>query len=225
MDQKAGATAEFPYDRMTVERFRESCPRARWRGDLSAWLVPGTTAEKRIGRWLAREVSGSFTYADERGRDAFAFEPIKSSYIEAGADIRIVTPYSRTIVAELRDVPWAHWDPDAKTWRVPYRSLKELRRRWPAIEAAARRDEPEERFKRRQTRKQTDSQEHSKQRDRARRRRRYPVPGSSAPPMGRVLMTQVFGPVVLTEVTGEVVETGVRDEHYSEVGQEHEDLI
>jgi hypothetical protein len=32
-----GATAAFPYDRMTVERFREAFPRARWRDDLGAW--------------------------------------------------------------------------------------------------------------------------------------------------------------------------------------------
>src|ERR1700679_300987 len=106
-DGKPGAPATFPYDRMTVDRFRETFPRARWREDLNAWFVPGTTAEKRVNRWLARELSGSSAYADARGHDAFAFEPIESSYLQAGEDMRIVTPYSRTIVAELRDVPWA----------------------------------------------------------------------------------------------------------------------
>ena len=36
-DGAPGATAAFPYDRMTVERFREAFPRARWRDDLGAW--------------------------------------------------------------------------------------------------------------------------------------------------------------------------------------------
>jgi hypothetical protein len=222
---KAGATAAFPYDRMTVERFRESFPRARWREDLNAWFVPGKTAEKRIGRWLARELSGSFAYADERGRDAFAFEPIESSYLQAGADIRIVTPYSRTIVAELGDVPWAHWDPESKAWRVPYRSLGELRKHWPAIEAAARRNEPEDRLRRRQATTDTKSHDQAKARAQERRRHRYPVPSGSIPPTGRVLMTGVYGPVVFMEVAGELAEKSIRDEYYSGIGQGHEDLI
>jgi len=45
-------------------------------------------------------------------------------------------PVSRTVVAELQAVPWAWWDGDAKAWRVPFRSVKELKERWPAIEAA-----------------------------------------------------------------------------------------
>jgi hypothetical protein len=35
-DGPPGATAAFPYDRVTVERFREAFPRARWRDDLGA---------------------------------------------------------------------------------------------------------------------------------------------------------------------------------------------
>jgi hypothetical protein len=35
-DGAPGATAAFPYDRMTVERFREAFPQARWRDDLGA---------------------------------------------------------------------------------------------------------------------------------------------------------------------------------------------
>jgi hypothetical protein len=224
-DGKPGAPATFPYDRMTVDRFRESFPRARWREDLNAWFVPGTTAEKRINRWLARELSGSFAYADDRGRDAFAFEPIESPYLEAGEDMRIVTPYSRTIVAELRDVPWAHWDPDDKAWRVPYRSLEDLRKHWLAIEAAARRNEPDERLKRRQAITDTNFQDEAKARARERRRNRYPVPSGSIPPTGRVLMTGVYGPVVFMEVAGELAEKSIRDEYYSGIGQGHEDLI
>src|SRR3954453_17897390 len=69
-DGAPGATAVFPYDRMTVERFREAFPRARWRDDLSAWFVPGTRAEQRL-TWLSREWSGVPAHADQRGRDAF----------------------------------------------------------------------------------------------------------------------------------------------------------
>jgi hypothetical protein len=46
-------------------------------------------------------------YADERGRDAFTFEPITSPYLEVGDDFVIRTPYSRTVITELREVPWA----------------------------------------------------------------------------------------------------------------------
>jgi hypothetical protein len=35
-----GATAEFPFDRLTVERFREACARARWSDTRKAWFVP-----------------------------------------------------------------------------------------------------------------------------------------------------------------------------------------
>jgi hypothetical protein len=224
-NSKAGAQATFPYNRMTVERFREAFPRARWRDDLNAWFVPGTTAEKRIGRWLARELSGSFTFADQRGRDAFEFDPIESDYLEAGEDLQVITPYSRTVVTALRDVPWARWDPNAKAWRVPYRSLEDLRKHWPVIEAAARRNEPAERLKRRQAADEAASHEQTKARNRERRRHRYPVPLEALPPIGRVLMTPSHGPVIFTEITGELVETSIRDEHYSAAGQTQGDLV
>jgi hypothetical protein len=94
-------------------------------------------------------LSGVLAYADQRGRDAFAFDPIESRYLEVRDGFLIRTPFSRTVQAELREVPWAAWDGDARAWRVPFRSWEELRRRWPAIEAAALRNEPEERKKRR----------------------------------------------------------------------------
>ncbi len=147
-DGAPGAIAVFSYDRMTVERFRAAFPRARWRDDISAWFVPGSTAERRLKAWSGREWSGVLAYADERGRDAFAFEPITSPYLEVADDLAVRTPYSRAVVAELRMVPWARWDPASRAWRVPFRSFEELRRRWPNIEDAARRAEPKERLKR-----------------------------------------------------------------------------
>jgi len=136
-----GATAAFPYDRMTVERFRAAFPRARWRDDLGAWFVPGATAERRLRAWSGREWSGVLAYADERGRDAFTFEPIASPYLEVADDLVVRTPYSRAVIAELRMVPWTRWDPASKARHVPFRLFEELRRRRPDIEGAARRAE------------------------------------------------------------------------------------
>src|ERR1700738_3258311 len=118
-DGKGGATAAFQYDRVTVERFRSAFPGARWRDDLRAWFVPGATAERRLDRWLGRELSGVLAYADQRGKDAFAFDPIDSPYLSLADDFRIRTPFSRTVLAELRQVPWAWWEGDARVWRVP----------------------------------------------------------------------------------------------------------
>lgn len=223
-DGAPGATAVFPYDRMTVERFREAFPRARWRDDLRAWFVPGTKAERRLTRWLGREWSGVLAYGDQRGRDAFEFEPIASPYLDAADDLLVRTPYSRAVVAELREVPWARWDAGAKAWRVPYRSVEELRRRWPAIEEAARRAEPDERRKREAERRA--SPEHGDRRAEAaeRRRQRYPVPGDALPPLDRVLMTHA-GTVVFEEVTGEIAEPGTAARFYPGVASGPASLV
>ena len=204
-DDRPGAIAAFPYDRMTVEKFRAAFPRARWRDDLGAWFVPGTSAERRLNAWSSREWPGVLAYADERGRDAFTFDPIASPYLEVADDLGVRTPYSRDAVSELRQVPWARWDPTSKVWRIPFRSFEELRRRWPGIEEAARRAEPEERRKRAESRKA--SPEHVDRLAEAaeRRRNRYPVPETALPPLGKVLMTHV-GPAVFEAVTGEVVD-------------------
>jgi hypothetical protein len=205
IDGKSGATAAFPYDRVTVERFRSAFPGARWRDDLRAWFVPGTTAERRLNRWLGREMSGVLTYADERGLDGFAFQPIESRYLEAADDLRIRTPYSRTVVEALRSVPWAWWDGELRAWRIPFRSWEDLRRRWPTIEAAAQRNEPVERRKRQQARKGTPEQQEAVARAAEKRRRRYPVPAEPLPPLERVLMTDQ-GAVIFVDVTGEIVD-------------------
>ncbi|MCR0983875.1 hypothetical protein [Roseomonas populi] len=212
-DGSPGAVAAFPYDRMTVERFREAFPRARWRDDLKAWFVPGKRAERRLTAWMGREWSGVLAYADERGRDAFAFEPITSPYLEAADDLVVRTPYSRTVIAELRAVPWARWDPAEKAWRVPFRSFEELYRRWPAIEDAARMAEPEARRRREEERKA--SAEHGDRRAEAaeRRRKRYPVGEDASPPLDRVVMTHL-GCVVFEAITGELVEPEIAARFY-----------
>jgi hypothetical protein len=212
-DGAPGATAAFPYDRMTVERFRAAFPRARWRDDLGAWFVPGTRAARRLNAWMSREWSGVLAHADQRGRDAFAFEPITSPYLEVADGFVVRTPYSRTVIAELRSVPWARWDPASKAWRVPFRSFEELSRRWPAIEDAARRAEPEERRKREEGRKTSPERGDRRAEAAERRRKRYPVPEDAPPPLDRVLMTHA-GCVVFEAVTGELAERMIAARFY-----------
>lgn len=182
-EPRLGATAKFAYDRMTVERFRNAFPRARWNEEQRSWFVPGKTAGKRIAQWLARESENLDPYADAKGRDAYAFDPISSQYLQIEEDIQIRTPYSRDVVALLRSIPGARWDDEMRAWRVPFRSYEALRRSWPDIEAAARRSEPAERKRRREAERHTPKFESAKLRYRERRRRRYPVPTEALPPI------------------------------------------
>jgi hypothetical protein len=112
--EKPGALAVFPFDRRTVERFRQAFPRARWNDERRSWFVPGKTAARRVHRWLAREAESLDPFGDLRGRDAYAFDPITSPYLEVGDDLRVRTPYSRTVLEELRAVPWSRWDDDLR---------------------------------------------------------------------------------------------------------------
>jgi hypothetical protein len=124
----------FPFDRMTVEQFRTRFPRARWSDTWEAWFVPGETAPRRVGRWLAELEAEADDFADAKGRDAFEFDPIESSYLELGkAGLRMKTPYSRAAVDEVSEIPCARWDGDLKIWHVSCRSYDELRSHWPVI--------------------------------------------------------------------------------------------
>jgi hypothetical protein len=117
---RPGVAAAFPYDRMTVERFRKTFPRARWNDDLKAWLVPGKTAARRFDRWLEREHSQTETHADTKGRDAFVFDPIASKYLRRlDSHLEVVTPYSRTVVDEMRQVPLPPGTPIVVCGRSP----------------------------------------------------------------------------------------------------------
>ncbi|RWE91944.1 hypothetical protein [Mesorhizobium sp.] len=204
-----GALANFPYDRMTVERFRQAFPRARWSDERRSWFVPGKTAARRVDRWLAREAELLAIHADSKGRDAFAFDPISSPYLEIADDLLIRTPYSKTLLRELHEIPWASWDNELRAWRVPFRSYEELRRRWPIIEEAARHSEPEERKRRREAESDSEAQRTRRLRYAERRRHRYPVPSEDLPPMGRPVATEQCGVVVFTDVSGELVEPSV----------------
>jgi hypothetical protein len=216
---RVGATTDLPHDRITVQRFRQAFPRARWSDSLNAWFVPGRTAERRLGRWRAEMEAEAGAFADEKGKDAFAFDPIESRYLEAGPlGFQIQTPYSRTVVNEIREIPFARWDADRRLWTVPYRSYDELHRRWPAIEAAAERNEPDVRKARREALKGTDEGEASKSRLRERRQKRYPVPASDVPPFGRAIGTHI-GVVIFTGTGGELADPVTVGKFYFPAGQ------
>ena len=210
----------FPFDRMTVARFRETFPRARWSDQLQAWTVPGTTARRRIDRWLAAQANRTRPLEEERGRDAFEFEPILSPYLSVyDHGFRIKTPYSKTVVEELRKIPFARWNSEEKVWEVPYASYDDLQHRWETIEEAAKRCEPEERRKRAEARKGTEEEAKARRRALERRKRRLPVPSDNLPPLDRPVATASYGIVVLTEVTGELVDPEEVAEAYAK--QEH----
>ncbi|EPE96456.1 hypothetical protein [Rhizobium grahamii] len=210
-------TVAFPFDRMMVARFREMFPRARWSDSLKAWTVPGKTARRRIDRWLSAEADRRGLFDQERGRDAYDFEPILSPYLEVhDTGFRIRTPFSRKVVEELRQVPFARWNSDDKAWEIPFASYDELQHRWEVIEGAAKRNEPDERRKRAAARKGSDEEAKARRRARERRRRRVPVPANDLPPVGRPVVTSWYGVVVITEVTGELIDTGDVAEFYPE---------
>ncbi|QFU15528.1 hypothetical protein [Microvirga thermotolerans] len=194
---RPGAFASFPYDRDLVRRFRDAFPRARWREEEHCWFVPGTTALRRLDTWMTRELETLDRHADERGRDAFAFEPLESPYLAVGDELVVRTPYSRTVVEAMRRIPWARWDPQGKVWRVPFRSYGELRARWQEIEEAARRNEPAARRARAESREEREA---ALALQAERRRHRYPVPGDDLPPLDRPVATLAWGIVVFEDI-------------------------
>lgn len=222
-DVPTGAAASFPYDRTTVESFRKSFPRARWSDELRAWFVPGKTAARRFNRWLAQELAGSSVHADSRGRDAYAFDPIVSKYLLVHQDrLEVQTPYSRSVVKVMRDVPFASWDPERCVWRVPYRSYEQLHRRWAEIEAAAIRTEPEARKQRAAQRRGSPQELASRARATERRRRRYPLHPNDLPPFGRPVMTRCYGVVVFIECDGEPVDDDILGSQYADFPDHHD---
>jgi hypothetical protein len=106
----------------------------------------------------------------------------------------------------MRTISWARWDPQQRVWRVPFRSYEDLRRRWPEIEAAALRNEPEARRQRQSERKARDDG-HAAQVQAERRRRRYPVRADDPPPLDWPVATHGYGVVLFEDIVGEVVDT------------------
>ena len=203
--EAVGAVASFAYDRMSVQHFREQFPRARWSDERKAWFIPGKTAGQRFERWLERENAAISVHADARGKDAFQFDPIHSSYLRVDPDgLVVATPYSRTVIALLREIPFAAWDPGRKAWFVPFRSYDELRKRWAGIEEAARRNEPEER-KARAAERREKADPVVRLRAAERRRRRHPLHADDLPPLERPVMSRHHGIVVFERCDGELV--------------------
>ncbi len=211
--ERAGAYAAFPYDRDLVRRFREAFPRARWRGEEQGWFVPGTTAEKRLNIWMTQELETLDRHADAKGRDAYLFDPLESPYLAIGDDLRIRTPYSKTIVDALRSIPWARWNPDDRMWQVPFRSYERLRHLWPTIEEAARRNEPAERKRRREERKRR-GHEPPDPVQAEKRRRRFPVPGDDLPPLDMPLATSAWGVVIFEDIDSVPIQEIVESDLY-----------
>lgn len=220
-DKQPSELVSFPFDRMTVARFRETFPTARWSDRLQAWRVPGKTARKRIDRWLSSEADRQSPYGQERGRDAYEFEPILSPYLEVGdIALRVRTPFSRVVVDELRQIPFARWNGEDKVWEVPFASYDDLQRRWETIEDAAQKAEPDERRKRAEARKGTEEEAKARRRARERRIRRLPVPSDDLPPIERPVSTPSYGIVVVTQVIGELVDPAEITEHYPDANED-----
>jgi hypothetical protein len=222
--EKPGAYASFPYDRDLVRRFREAFPRARWRGAEERWFVPGTTAAHRLDVWMSQELETLDRHADAKGRDAFLFDPMESAYLTVGDDLQVRTPYSRTIVEAMRTIPWAWWDSASRVWRVPFRSYEVLRRRWPDIEEAARRNEPEARRTRRDERRARGSGP-AERLQAERRRRRYPVPGDDLPPLEQPVSTFTWGVVVFEEIESERIGQDAPVDVYPHVPEQADDYV
>ncbi|NGM33514.1 hypothetical protein G4G93_06115 [Methylobacterium sp. DB0501] len=188
--KRPGVLVAMPFDRALLARFKETFPTARWRRKLRRWFVPGTTAEQRADAWIAREISGLDAYGDDKGRDAYAFEPLESPYLEAGPEALLVrTPYSRMVVDTLRTIPFAAWAPEIRAWRVPWRSYEALKEAWCVIEEAARLSEPAARRARREAARNPAAEAE-------RRRRRHPVPRGDPPPLGAAVEVAEAGVVV-----------------------------
>ncbi|WP_245447139.1 hypothetical protein [Methylobacterium sp. 17Sr1-1] len=188
--KRPGVLVAMPFDRALLARFKESFPTARWRRKLRRWFVPGTTAEQRADAWIAREISALDAYGDDKGRDAYAFEPLESPYLAAQAEALLVrTPYSRIVVDTLRTIPFAAWAPEIRAWRVPWRSYEALKAVWPVIEEAAAANEPAVRRARREAARDPAAEAE-------RRRRRHPVPRGDPPPLGAAVEVAEAGVVV-----------------------------
>ncbi|ACL56317.1 hypothetical protein [Methylobacterium nodulans] len=200
--KRPGVLVAMPFDRGLIARFRETFPTAKFRRSLRRWFVPGTTAGRRVDAWIGRELSAFDAHGDDKGRDAYAFEPLTSRYLDPAPESLIVrTPYSRTVVETLRGLPSAHWDPAIRAWRVPWRAYEALKAVWPAIEAAAARNEPEAKRARREAIRDREAESE-------RRRRRFPVPADDLPPLGVPVETAAFGVVVFEALDTEPVGPG-----------------
>lgn len=117
----------------------------------------------------------------------------------------------------MKQVPFASWDRQRRVWSVAYRSYEVLRRHWSQIEAAAMRNEPEERRKRQAQRRGSAQDLASRSRSAERRRRRYPLFPDDLPPLGRPVMTLAYGIVVFTGSDSEAVDLETLASQYTNI--------
>lgn len=170
--------------------------------------MPGRNAEKRISSWLAKLEVEADAFADEKGRDAFAFDPIESPCLDASQSelrVRITLFEDRGRRASGSAILALGRRQSLLCCSVPFIRGSSTPLAWPAIETAARRNEPDVRKARYQARKGTEIAEASKARARERRRKRYPVPLADHPPLARAVATRI-GVVVFTGTDGEIAE-------------------
>lgn len=114
-------------------------------------------------------------------------------------------------------------------WRTaplarPFPQFEELRKRWPAIEAAALRSEPEERRRRQDERKAAPDFARVRAAASEKHRRRYPVLADTLPPLDRPLLSHE-GAVTFVEITIDVVAPEIARERYPWSSEAAGDLI
>jgi hypothetical protein len=80
------------------------------------------------------------SFAEEKARDALAFEPLPSSRwvrVHEKNGILIRVRYSESLSRLLRSLPQARWEAEHKQWRYPFSSSDAIRRAIPDIERLA----------------------------------------------------------------------------------------
>lgn len=79
-------------------------------------------------------------FAEEKARDALAFEPLPPSRwisVDRAEGILISVRYSEPLSALLRSLPQARWEAERRRWRYPFTSGEAIRRAAPEIERLA----------------------------------------------------------------------------------------
>ena len=215
----AGVLVRFPKNPETNADFRKTFPRAKWNPRETAWLVEGTTAARRVAKWIdgAEAAQAAAVVAEAQAKAAFDRDAVRSRYVtrwDAGWCVR--TPYGEAIVEILRAIPGAAFHRESKGgfWLVPFRSTAALIDVLPRIEALA--DplvaEREAEEKRREAAKAEMRAEWARERDAAREAReaersarrsnRFVVLLDRMPETG--VPVRMFGSAVVVESFGKV---------------------
>jgi len=137
-----GVLVRFPKDPETNASFKAAFPRAKWNAHGHAWKVEGTTAARRVAKWIAaaEAAQAAAVVAEAQAKASVGRDAVASRYVarwDAGWCVR--TPYGESIVAILRSIPGAAFHRESKGgfWLVPFRSTEALADALPRIEEAA----------------------------------------------------------------------------------------